>query len=262
MPTVQLPSPRYPAHAARVVADTFFTDGDGRRTLVHWRGSFYAWRTTHWERTGKGPLYVLIRGATDRAVYTDASQKTRRWAASAASLRAVLLCLADACAIPDETEPETWLDDPGYERCISYQDGLLMPADDSGNGDELLPHDPLYFNLTASPCAWAGRSPPPAASTVPAASVHAFLADHCAFAPDQMVSKEDLHAAYLAWAGRHAAPLPHRTFVLAVAEAAGKKVTTGRRRVRGVTACVFIGICLTAAPLRLPRPAPLNRRSK
>jgi putative DNA primase/helicase len=142
-----------PPTAPLKVAVQFFADNhalpDGGKALYRWRGSWWAWRTSHWEEIAEEALRAQVYEFTAGATYIDAEKGVQDWDANDRRVSDVVDALISVCLLADAVEQPSWLD--------GRTSGVLIPC---ANGlydlesDVLLPHSPLLFNVAAVPFAY------------------------------------------------------------------------------------------------------------
>jgi putative DNA primase/helicase len=150
-----LPSPAKPMAVARVFVAQRHTEA-GKLTLRYWRGSWWGWRRSHWRemepREVRGELY----GFTEHGQYTNDKNEVVAWAPNRHKIGDLLEALGAICILADDTDQPAWLDHRTAGPVVAMQNGLLDIA-----SRELIPHSPLYFNMTSVPFAYDPNAPEP-----------------------------------------------------------------------------------------------------
>jgi putative DNA primase/helicase len=121
-----------------------YTFEGGISTLHHWRGDWWSWRGSCWAELDEPSIRSQLYKFTEHAFYIDAEGKTKPWAPTRKKISDLADALAAICILPSEREQPCWLDDRETSPVIAVANGLLVLK-----GRTLLPHSPLYFNVTA-----------------------------------------------------------------------------------------------------------------
>jgi hypothetical protein len=238
-----LPSPARPFEVATQLAEAPLRDEEGNRLLVRWRERWMQWIGPHWAEVPDEAVISRIYRLTSGAVYEWSAGKLRPWPAREATVKAVLHALKAVIALPNETEPNTWLDDPADRtEAISFANGLLF-LDES----VLYEHDPAFFNLDFEPYAYRPDDPTMMAHLAPRDPVAAFVRECCIRDYHAVLPKHEVRAAFERWAAqfqerapRMALPLFSRELIRVV----GPDLRTANRRYGTVQTHVFVGLRL------------------
>jgi putative DNA primase/helicase len=149
----QLPPPTEPMAVARELVAENYTCPDGQRSLRHWRGGWWRWKTTCWveveQRAVREDAYVF----TEHAQFWKWSASKQDyesvpWAPNRHKIADLLEALAAVCFLPETVQQPAWIDgvDAPDGVIVSCTNGLLHV-----DTRTLLPHDPRFFNQTAVP---------------------------------------------------------------------------------------------------------------
>ena len=150
-----LPSPRDPMAVARTFLAEKATDtASGKLKLLHWRGGWWSWRTTHWReaepRLVRGSLYQF----TEHALYgSPDGLELKRWSPNRHKIDDVLDALSSLCFLPNYYDQPTWLDNRESGTIVACKNGLL-----DVERRELMPHSPSFFNQTSVPFDYEPRA--------------------------------------------------------------------------------------------------------
>src|SRR5690606_2657184 len=145
---IVLPPPTAPFDAAKAFVAERCTLGDAPK-LVYWRDGWWQWTGTHWAERTKTYVENMLYEFTAEAVYkkaTPSGEGRGPWLPEPRSVTDLRNALKAVCAITDEINPPCWLDGRASGTAVACRNGLLDLA-----SRELLPHSPLFFNLTALP---------------------------------------------------------------------------------------------------------------
>jgi putative DNA primase/helicase len=143
-----LPAPNEPMKAARMVAAECFQHEDGTPILRHWRGGWWEWRQSHWVETEPAAARAAIYEFTEDAFYAT-DKDIAPWAPNRHKVANLLEALAAIVHLPEGAAQPAWIDGRESGVIVATANGLL----DVGRR-ELLPHTPLFFNVTAVPFAY------------------------------------------------------------------------------------------------------------
>lgn len=161
-PPQVLPPPSAPMQVARAfVTHSLLVDGMADApTLRHWRGGWWAWRTSHWIEVENRTVRALLYAFTEHAIYIDGTFKgvpiTKPWQPNRRKIGDLLEALGSITILPDDTNQPSWLDHRNSGTIIAVGNGLfdLVTRD-------LYPHTPYFFNQTSVPFAYEPRAPKP-----------------------------------------------------------------------------------------------------
>jgi len=143
-----LPAPSAPLAVARELVAGMHTHQSGALLLRHWRGGWWEWQTARWAEIEHRAVRKLVYGFTEHAVH---GEKQEPWAPTRRKVDDLLDALAAVCHISDAVGQPSWVHgvDGRHGVIVACENGLL----DVGR-QELLDHDPRYFNGTAVPFAY------------------------------------------------------------------------------------------------------------
>ena len=139
-----LPSPSTPMAVARTFVDDNHTHEDGP-TLRHWRGTWWAWRNSHWTELDDRAVRSTLYSYTESASF-EKDGKPVPWAPTRRKIGDVFEALAAVCILPGEVDQPCWLDGRTTGVIVAVNNGLL-----DVERQRLLPHTPQFFNQTAVP---------------------------------------------------------------------------------------------------------------
>jgi len=157
-----LPSPNAPMEVARVLVQERYTHEAASLTLRHWRGGWWAWRSSRWVEVEQRAMSAVAYQFTEHAVFEawDERQKTlveKPWAPTRYKIANVIDVLAAIVHLSEDVAMPAWVDGAGYDALlVSTANGLL----DVGRRD-LLPHTPLFWNATSVPFEYDPDAPKP-----------------------------------------------------------------------------------------------------
>jgi putative DNA primase/helicase len=135
--TTALPAPTLPLAVARELI------AKSCRQLTYWRGDWYRWAATCWERTPSEAIERWVYQSTERAVY-HAGEDVKPWAPTRKRVADVVHAMALAvCYRPDAAEEHQ-----GRGQ-VSLTNGVLDLA-----SRRLADHDPSRFVTHSLPFAW------------------------------------------------------------------------------------------------------------
>jgi putative DNA primase/helicase len=142
-------------HVARIfVADHCLRDG--ALTLRHWRGGWWAWRTSHWVEVESASVRGLLYTFTEHATYLDHKGNVRAWAPTRRKIGDLAEALSAVTLLANDVDQPCWLDNRSTGTMVALYNGLL-----DLDQRQLLPHTPQFFNVTAVPFAYDARAPEP-----------------------------------------------------------------------------------------------------
>lgn len=134
----ELPMPGDPLAVARKLVDRW-SHTDGISHDAAWRGDLYRWTGTHWRTAEESTMRRRIYQATENAMFDAGPVRGMQpWRPDTGSVNAVLDALATAVIQRNPVEEAV--------QVIACANGVY----DLGS-DELLPHHPSRFNLSALP---------------------------------------------------------------------------------------------------------------
>ncbi len=149
-----LPSPSSPMGVARTFAERH--DRHGTLTLRHWRGGWWAWRTSHWAEREERAVRAEAYAFTEKASYLDPDKALQPWQPTRFKIGNLLEAMAAVVHLDETTDQPSWIGVDGHP-VVAVANGLLRL-----DGRELLSHTPTYFNQTAVPFAFDPDAPSPA----------------------------------------------------------------------------------------------------
>jgi putative DNA primase/helicase len=103
-------------------------------------------------REVRGELYAF----TENALYCNDKGHLVGWAPNRHKIGDLLEALGAVCLLADDHDQPSWLDHRATGPVVSMQNGLLDIA-----SYELIPHSPLYFNMTSVPFPYDPAAPEP-----------------------------------------------------------------------------------------------------
>ena len=144
----ELPEPSVPFDVARVFYNSRLVHRQGHKVLRFWRGDFYAWALTHWERMARdewaNELYRVSRTAHIPEVSKSGEllpeEWWREWQPTKSNIGEMYRAMQALCTIPQTTEPPVWL----TGRYRKREDNLTIPF---ANGLLLVTLNPLRTKL-------------------------------------------------------------------------------------------------------------------
>jgi putative DNA primase/helicase len=156
----------------------------GLSTLLHWRGTWMRWQTTHWSEVDEATIRAWVYGRLKDAVYITMvmenvkdndgkvikdsqgkNLKEETWVSkpfdpNRRKVADVMEAMRAVVHLPETVGTPAWLDDDG-----SYPPAAELVATTSGllhvGTRELLPLTPLYFNLVSVPFPYDPGAPEP-----------------------------------------------------------------------------------------------------
>jgi putative DNA primase/helicase len=118
----------------------------GTLTLRHWRGSWLSWRSSHWGEVEDRKVRSLLYMFTEHALYLTGNGQPVPWAPNRRKIGDLSEALKAVCILGSDFDQPSWLDDRTTGVIVAVANGLL-----DVEGRHLLPHTPLFFNLTSVP---------------------------------------------------------------------------------------------------------------
>ena len=93
---------------------------------------------------------------TEHSTYKNDKGETVAWAPNRRKVGDLLEALGAVCLLADDTDQPGWLDRRAAGPAVATENGLL-----DIESRELIPHSPLYFNMTSVPFAYEPTAPEP-----------------------------------------------------------------------------------------------------
>lgn len=172
----ELPGPSHPFDVARVLYDSRFRHKlNGVGGVRFWRGDYYVWSVTHWQRIPKdeweNELYRMTRTAKIPVVVKIAGvpvalpeEEWPEWQPNRNNIGETYRAMQAVCTIPQVTEPPIWLSG-AYKGAddrltIPFANGLVVVTLDP-LGTNLIGVSPDHFNTFVLPFAYDQDAPAP-----------------------------------------------------------------------------------------------------
>jgi putative DNA primase/helicase len=145
-----IPSPAAPYDVAVKMAQGLYRDVDGTLVLRSWRGDFYRWKRTSWDKADEAGVRAELYRALQPAVYWTNKGELAPWNPNRYKVVDVRTALAALAYTPEETDTPSWLErrdeDPPAHELVAVGNGLLhVPT------RRLLDHTPRFFNSVGVP---------------------------------------------------------------------------------------------------------------
>jgi len=156
----ELPAPSDPMAVARVLLDDYQHDNAG--TLLHWRGGWMRWESSHWVEIEQAELSSSVYKRLESAQYLDTTGKTptlKPWEPNRHKIADVLDATKALTHLAESVDPPVWLQSgsvPATE-IVACTNGLLHVGT-----RELLKLTAHYFNRVAVPFDYDPDAPEPA----------------------------------------------------------------------------------------------------
>ena len=150
-----LPSPAKPMAVARIFIAQCHTEDD-ELTLRYWRGAWWGWRRSHWREMEPREVRSELYAFTEHSTYKNDKGMLVAWAPNRHKVGDLLEALGAICILADDTDQPSWLDRRAAGLAVAVQNELLDIA-----SRELVPHSPLYFNMTSVPFDYDPDAPAP-----------------------------------------------------------------------------------------------------
>jgi putative DNA primase/helicase len=113
--------------------------------LRHWRGQWWAWKTSHWAEIELRQVRAGVYGFTEHARYED-GDKAKPWSPNRFKVANVLEALGGIVLLSQNIDQPSWLDGDHGGVIVSCSNGLLdVPT------RTLHAHTPRFFNQTSVP---------------------------------------------------------------------------------------------------------------
>jgi putative DNA primase/helicase len=152
----ELPSPAKPMAVARVFVAKNHQTENGELTLHYWRGAWWSWRRSHWRESEPREIRSELYSFTEHGTYKNDKDKIVAWAPNRHKIGDLLEALGAICLLADDTDQPSWLDRRATGSIVATTNGLL-----DVESRELIPHSPLYFNMTSVPFDYDPGAPQP-----------------------------------------------------------------------------------------------------
>lgn len=152
-----VPPPSNPLGVAREFVIANYHD-DRTPRIVHHRGLFYEWATTHWVEAERRAVRAHLYRWLGEAVY-EKHESFVPFDPTRTKVANVLEALEAEVHLPDRVEGPAWIDDPELPAgdIVSVKNGLLELSTRS-----LHPHSPLFYNSYCLPFSFDPEAPAPA----------------------------------------------------------------------------------------------------
>jgi putative DNA primase/helicase len=125
-------------------------------TLRCWHGGWWAWRVTHWVEVEEREVRALLYVFTEHALY-DNGNGLAPWRPTRRKIGDLLEALIMPTLLSSNVEQPAWLDHRDVAGpVVATTNGLLDISTST-----LLPHSPLFFNVTSVPFAYDPDAPEP-----------------------------------------------------------------------------------------------------
>jgi putative DNA primase/helicase len=152
-----IPSPAAPYDVAVKMAQELYRDVDGTLVLRSWRGDFYRWKRTSWDKADEAGVRAELYRALQPAVYWTDKGELAPWNPNRYKVVDVRTALAALAYTPEETDTPSWLErrdeDPPAHELVAVGNGLLhVPT------RRLLDHTPRFFNSVGVPFAYDAQA--------------------------------------------------------------------------------------------------------
>ena len=152
-----LPPPSEPMQVARdfVAHRCLHNDDPDALTLRCWRGSWWAWRVSHWTELESHEVRAELYTFCEHASYV-AGKDLKPWAPTRRKIGDLLEALGAVVILADDIDQPGWIDGRANGTIVAVANGLL----DIGS-QRLLAHSPVYFNQTSVPFEYDLCAPEP-----------------------------------------------------------------------------------------------------
>jgi hypothetical protein len=124
--------------------------GNGTPTLRHWSGGWWEWRRSHWVEIEARAARATAYEFTEHALYgrqkSNGETEIVPWSPNRHKVADLLEALAAIVHLPETVNQPIWIDDTRDGVIVACANGLL-----DVHAREVLPHTPLFFNLTSVP---------------------------------------------------------------------------------------------------------------
>ena len=151
-----LPSPAKPMAVARVFVARNHKTPDGELTLHYWRGAWWLWRQSHWREAEPREICSELYSFTEHGAYLNDKGISTAWAPNRHKVGDLLEALGAICLLADDIDQPSWLDHRDASAIVATTNGLLDIT-----SRKLIPHSPLYFNMTSVPFDYDPSAPQP-----------------------------------------------------------------------------------------------------
>lgn len=129
------------------------------RSLVYWRGEWYRYKGTNYERLDSEHLRVQVRGFVEDYLHAcwriglDVRDSVR--AVTIPMINTVIDSMKRRCLLSQSIDLDTWTDESRPRECLAFQNAILDLHESfkpkAERGEYLYEHTPKWFSLTCLP---------------------------------------------------------------------------------------------------------------
>lgn len=146
---LMLPPPETPMPVARELIKLLWTDGQGRETLVRWRGAWLEYRRGAYAEVDAESIRSAVYAQLEHARFQPPPAKDgsrpepKSWTPNDSRVSRVVDALRAITLLDSETEPDTWVRGATGPASVYPCTNVLLDL----AGQRPIPHDPRYFTL-------------------------------------------------------------------------------------------------------------------